>query len=154
VSASRVTAHVDADPTAAFATLTDPARLPRWNAAVRRVVDAPPSLVEGAEWVVEMHVLGRTWRSRAQVVELDSGKHVFRHRSRTDDGNPSFADWSWAVTPGLHGGSDVTVSWDLHPKTFWRRALFVHVRRRQLRSEVTASLKALGEEARTMLPHG
>lgn len=153
MTATRVTAHVGAEPTVVFAALTDPARLPHWNAAVRRVVEAPPSLTQGAEWVVEMHILGRTWHSRAEVTELDAEKLVFRHRSRTDDGNPSFADWSWTVTPTPAGGSDVTVSWDLHPQTFWRRVLFVHVRRWQLRGEVAASMRAL-EEAQTVLLRG
>jgi uncharacterized protein YndB with AHSA1/START domain len=124
VTAARIIAQVDGDPDVLFATLTDPARLPLWNAAVRRVIDVPVSLDGGADWVVEMHALGRTWRSRSHVVELDATARTFRYRSRTDDGNPSFTDWVWTVAPRRDGGRDVTVSWDLHPVTFWRRALF------------------------------
>jgi hypothetical protein len=47
------------------------------------------------------------------------------------------------VRPAAHG-CDVSVSWTLHPATFWRRVLLGRVRQRQLRhSEVPASLDAL-----------
>lgn len=139
---------------AVFATITDPSRLPSWNAAIRRVVDAPISLAGGSDWVVEMYVLGRTWHSHSQVAELNAVTRTFRYRSRTDDGNPSYADWAWTVTPAGQRGSDVTVSWDLHPVTFWRRVLFVHIRRWQLRREVGASVGELAGAARTVLPSG
>jgi len=154
MAASSISAHVDADPDAVFTTLTDAHRLPTWNAAILRVIEAPPTLTEGAEWVVEMHALGRRWHSRGRVLALDPTTRTFRHRSCTDDGNPSYVDWTWTVTAHKQGGSQVTVSWDLHPQTFWRRVLFVHIRRRQLaHTELPTSLAALGTAARNMVAH-
>ena len=154
MATSHFRARADAAPDALFSIITDPSQLPSWNTAIRRVVDAPVSLAEGAEWVVELHVMGRTWHSRSQVVELDTDSRTFRYRSRTDDGNPSYADWSWQIAAAAEGGSDVTVTWDLHPATFWRRVLFVHIRRGQLRREVDASVHQLAAAARKMLPRG
>lgn len=74
----------------------------------------------GSEWVVDFRVLGRTWRSRSTVEELDRGGRRFACRSGTDDGC------------------------DPHPVAFWRRLLLVRVRARQLaRTEIPASLAAL-----------
>jgi uncharacterized protein YndB with AHSA1/START domain len=142
-AATRVSAVVPADPAAVFGTLTDVARLPDWNAAMRSIIDQPDRLAVGAEWVVEFRVLGRTWRSRSAVEEFDVGARRFVYRSGTDDGNPSYARWAWEVTEDP-AGSKVTVSWELHPVTFWRRTLLVRIRGRQLaRTELPASLAAL-----------
>src|SRR5262245_43316271 len=149
MSGTTLTARIDADPDAVFAVLVDPSRLPEWNRAIRRVVHAPSALVTGAEWVVELHVLGRTWHSRSRVLGIDPVARTFSHRSQTDDGNPSYADWAWAVTGHPNGGSLVTVSFELAPRTFWRRALFVHVRGRQLATqELPRSLSVLSAAAR------
>jgi hypothetical protein len=44
----------------------------------------------------------------------------------------------------LPGGCNVTVSYALHPSTFWRRVLLVRIRSRQLaRREVPDSLRSL-----------
>jgi uncharacterized protein YndB with AHSA1/START domain len=148
-------AHVDAGPDEVFATLTDPARLPHWNHAVRRVVDAPTTLSSGDQWVVELHVLGRTWHSRSRVEALDPVARVFAHRSQTDDGNPSYALWRWTVTSEPDGGSLVTVTFELQPRTFWRKALFVHVRRHQLAAqELPRSLAALAVASKTSVAGG
>jgi hypothetical protein len=65
------------------------------------------------------------------------------YRSATDDGNPSYAHWAWDVADDP-GGSRVTVSWDVHPVTFWRRVLLARIRARQItRTEIPASLEAL-----------
>jgi hypothetical protein len=40
------------------------------------------------------------------------------------------------------------VSWDLNPRTFWRRHLVVHLRRRALAQEVPTSIRALAEASR------
>jgi hypothetical protein len=137
------TGCVPADADSAFRAITNLARLPRWNNAVTSVVDAPAELVEGAEWVVELHALAQTWHSRSTVVHLDTEARRFAYRSCTDDGNPSWVDWSWTVRDHP-AGAEVTVTWELHPVTFWRRALFSHLRKRQLaRTEVPASLAAL-----------
>lgn len=150
-----VTAVVPADPDAVFATVTDPARLPEWNEAIRRVIDSPAQLDTGAEWVVEMHALGRSWRSRSRVEDIDRAARVFRYRSGTDDGNPSYVNWHWSVTPDEGGGSRVTVTGELNPKTFWRKALFVHIRRRQLVGhEIARSLHALAGTVRAATTRG
>ena len=141
------TAHassvVPAPPDVVFATLTDIARLPDWNAVMTNVVDQPAVFAVGSEWVVAFHALGRTWRSRSTVEELDLAGRRFAYRSSTDDGNPSHAQWAWTVSDDP-AGSRVTVTWTLHPVTFWRRVLLVRVRSRQLaRTELPASLSAL-----------
>lgn len=67
----------------------------------------------------------------------------FVYQSRTDDGNPSYARWRWEVSDHADG-SQVSVTWELHPVTFWRRVLLVRIRSRQLaRTEIPASLAAL-----------
>jgi uncharacterized protein YndB with AHSA1/START domain len=140
----QVSAALAADPEAAFRVVTDIGQLPRWNTIMTAVVEQPATLEVGSEWVVEFHVMGRTWNSRSTVEQLDVEGRRFAYRSRTDDGNPSYARWSWAVDEDP-GGSRVTVSWELHPVTFWRRVLLGRIRAQQLaRTEVATSLAALG----------
>src|SRR2546421_496691 len=86
-------------PLAAFRAITDLARLPEWNAKMIRVVALPEHLAVGAEWIVEFAVFGRRWKSRSRVESIDAGAMRFAHRTRTDDGNPSFSDWRWEVEP-------------------------------------------------------
>ena len=130
-----------------FQTITDLEGLPAWNEKMTRVVEQPPALEPGAEWVVEFHVLGQTWHSRSVLDELDAARGRFVYRSRTDDGNPSEATWTWDVAPDA-AGSRVTVRWSLRPETFWRRVLLVRIRSRHLaRTEVPASLAALASVA-------
>ena len=130
-----------------FRTLTDITRLPEWNAAMTSVVEQPERLAVGSEWLVEFHALGQTWRSRSVVEELDPASRRFTYRSGTDDGNPSYARWRWEVADD-GAGSRVTVTWELHPVTFWRRVLLARIRARQLaRSEVPSSLAALARAA-------
>jgi uncharacterized protein YndB with AHSA1/START domain len=151
---SHAAAVVPASKQDVFRTLTDIAGLPRWNAAMARVVEQPDALRPGAEWVVEFRVLGRTWNSRSTIDELDTTAGRFRYRSRTDDGNPSEASWSWTVTDDP-AGSRVEVAWTLRPLTFWRRALLGRIRSRQLaRTEVPASLAALAAAAAVRSPAG
>lgn len=145
--ATSASAIVPARPDAVFRTLTDIAGLPTWNARMTSVVDQPVSLAVGAEWVVEFHALGQTWRSRSTVEELDVTMRRFAYRSRTDDGNPSYATWTWEVADDP-AGSRVTVTWDLHPVTFWRRVLLSRVRARQLaQTEIPTSIAALAATA-------
>jgi len=138
-------ALVDVEADAVFATLTDLARLPTWNEKMVRVVALPDRIEPGAEWVVEFAMFGRQWKSRSRVAILDAATHRFEYRTQTDDGNASFTDWRWRVEPeGV--GSRVSVSWELHPRTFWRRVFFSRVRARQLaRTEVPASLATLAK---------
>jgi uncharacterized protein YndB with AHSA1/START domain len=132
-----------ASPDTVFRTVTDIGGLPSWNQKMTSVIDQPTNLEAGAEWVVEFHVLGRTWRSRSTLDELDVASRRFVYRSRTDDGNPSEAQWAWEVTDDPVG-SRVTVTWSLHPVTFWRRVLLGRIRARQLaHTEVPTSLTAL-----------
>lgn len=139
-----VTEDLPADADELFALLTDIERLPAWNKHNHHVVETPDALVEGAEWVVETRALGSKWNSRAQVLELDRAARRFVHRSASDDGNPSYARWKWQVAATEHG-SQITVTWELHPKTFWRKRLLVRVRHRQLQKEVRTSLRAAAQ---------
>ncbi len=138
-----------ADADDVFRLITTPERLPEWNRAIVRVVDAPEELGPGAVWVVELSALGQRWQSRSTLLELDREARRFAYRSQTDDGNASYAEWSWRVN-GAPGGCEVAVSFALHPRTFWRRVLLVKVRARQLRRrEVPQSLWALASFATT-----
>ena len=84
---------------------------------------------------------------------LDASARRFEYTSRTDDGHPSYTVWSWTVS-GTERGSRVSVSWELNPKTFWRRVLLVRVRQHQLlKSEVPTSLAALGGAASWTTAH-
>ena len=140
---THASAVITAGPDAVFGTLIDIARLPEWNTAMASVVEQPDRLDLGGEWVVEFRALGQRWRSRSTVEELDVAARRFAYRSGTDDGNPSYARWSWDVAEDP-AGSRVTVSWSLHPATSWRRVLLVRIRGRQLaRTEIPASLAAL-----------
>jgi hypothetical protein len=150
--AASAAAVVPAPADAVFATLTDIARLPEWNDIMSSVVERPDRLEVGAEWVVELHALGQTWRSRSKVEDLDVAGRRFAYRSVTDDGNPSYARWTWTVADD-GAGSRVTVSWELHPVTFWRRVLLARVRARQLaRTEIPGSLAALARAVASALP--
>lgn len=141
------TTAIAAHPDTVFGIVTDISGLPSWNAAMTAVVDQPERLEVGAEWVVEFHALGQTWRSRSVLEELDVAARRFTYRSGTDDGNPSYARWTWVVEQDGRG-SRVTVQWSLHPVTFWRRVLLVRIRGRQLaRREVPTSLAALAAAA-------
>jgi uncharacterized protein YndB with AHSA1/START domain len=131
-----------------FGLLTDVNRLPEWNTIIIKVLERPEALSPGAEWVVQLKAVGNSWASRSTIEEFDTRRRVFAYRSRTDDGNPSYARWRWTVESASESESRVTVSWELHPKTFWRRALLVRVRGRQLRREVPASIDSLARALR------
>jgi uncharacterized protein YndB with AHSA1/START domain len=88
-----VARSVPGAPNEVFALLTDLARLPEWNVIMTGVVERPESLAPGAEWVVELKAMGKTWWSRSRVQEFDAAQRVIAYRSRTDDGNPSYAIW-------------------------------------------------------------
>lgn len=134
---------LDVDPDVLFGTLIDLDRLSEWNTAITKLVDRPDVLEPGAEWVVEVHALAQHWPSRSRVEAIDRQARRFSYRSCTDDGNASYALWSWTIDAD-GDASRVTVAWDLHPKTFWRRVLLTRIRARQLaRTEVPTSLAAL-----------
>ena len=140
VSASRLVAG-SADEV--FNVITDISGLPEWNATITAVIERPEHLCEGAQWTVEICALGRTWQSRSTVETLDPIRRCFAYRSASDDGNPSFALWTWVVVPHPDGAL-VTVAGELHALTFVRRALLVRIRARQLgHNELVDSLAAL-----------
>jgi hypothetical protein len=140
----QATTHVDAPPAGVFARLVDIERLPDWNHAITEVVEQPWQLAPGAVWKVRLHALGQSWVSKSTLIELDKAQGRFRYRSQTDDGNRSYADWEWTVQPD-GSGAQVEVAVELHPLTFWRKYLLVHIRRPALRNEMIASLAALAE---------
>lgn len=148
-----ISRFIEAGPARVMYVLTDVAGLSTWNSAITSTVQAPVELSEGVEWVVELAALGQRWNSRSRVLELDREAGVFAYRSCTDDGNPSYAKWRWEVRPKGQG-SEVMVTWSLHPQTFWRRALLVRIRERQLaRVEVPGSLAALEQACRAPMAH-
>ena len=141
---------ISAGPDNVFRLLTEARRLPEWNHRIVRLIEAPESLTAGCQWVVELSALGQSWPSRSTVVELDVSTRRFTYRSQTDDGNSSYADWTWQVD-NAPDGCAVSVSLALHPATFWRRVLLAKVRGRQLRRhELPESLAALASLATTV----
>ena len=142
-SVTRAEATVPADPDVVFATPATSIGRPTGTNRMASVVETPDAIEPGSEWVVEFRGFGRSWRSRSTLEILDRTKRRFACRSRTHDGNPSYAKWEWTVADDP-AGSRVHVSWSLRPVTFWRRMLLVRMRARQLaRAELSASLAAL-----------
>jgi hypothetical protein len=134
--------RLDASPVSVLQRVTDIAKLPEWNQAITDVLEQPAQLTPGSVWKVRLHALGQSWVSKSTLLELNETDGRFRYRSQSDDGNPSYADWEWRVQPA-GTGSNVTVSVELQPMTFWRRHLLVKLRRPALRKEMHASLVAL-----------
>jgi hypothetical protein len=83
------------------------------------------------------------WNSRSQVVAIDRNNFRFAYKTESDDGNPSYALWTWEIVPDEHS-AQITVKWDCYPKTIGRRLLASRLRERQLRREVATSLAAIG----------
>jgi uncharacterized protein YndB with AHSA1/START domain len=134
---------IDATPAGVFTAITAIDRLPEWNQRIAAVIRTPGTpLTEGTEWTVQMHVPPATWPSRSRVLTFDPVRLLFEYTSQSDDGNPSYVIWRWSIVS--HGDSArVTVGWTGYPKTFWRRLVFARLRRKQLRAEAPASLRAL-----------
>ena len=125
-----------------FDLISSVARLPEWNEHIHHVVEAPSGPAQvGDEWVVEMRAMASRWNSRSRIGVVDRDAGRFALRSQTDDGNPSYAEWEWLMEPA-GDETDVTVSWQLYPKTLWRRLLFSKIRHHQLKEEVRGSLRA------------
>jgi uncharacterized protein YndB with AHSA1/START domain len=139
------TVQLAADPTDVFDLLVDVERLPEWNERVDHVIESPVDpLAEGTEWVIEMHAMGVRWPSRSRALRVDHTAMVLEHRSATDDGNPSFGVWSWQVTPN-GDGSTLTVTWAVHPRSFWRKLILARIRRGFLDVEVRASVAGVDD---------
>jgi hypothetical protein len=132
-----------------FDLLVDVDRLPEWNAHVHHVIERPERpLAEGIEWVVQMRAMGGRWPSRARALSVDRAALRLEHRSCSDDGNPTYALWSWQVSPREHG-STLTVAWAVYPRSFWRKLLIARARRPVLADEVRASLAGMDDYLRT-----
>jgi hypothetical protein len=143
---------LDARPEQVFAVLVDVARFPVWNAKVHHVIELPDGpLTEDSEWVIEMRAMGTRWpsRSHATTVDLEAGR--FEHTSRTADGNPSYALWSWEVRPDLRG-TELTVTWAMYVRTFGRRMFAAPLRKPRLNAEVRASLTCLNDYVMSLDP--
>jgi uncharacterized protein YndB with AHSA1/START domain len=126
-----------------FDVLVDVDRLPEWNAHVHHVIERPDrALAAGVEWVIQMRAMGTKWPSRSRALTVDRAALSFEHRSCSDDGNPSYALWSWQLTP-TPDGSTLTVTWTVHPRSFWRKLILARARRPVLADEVKASLAGL-----------
>lgn len=138
-----VTTRLAAPPRAVLDAVTDLAGLAAWNDAIESVAEVPEDLGVGAQWVVVMHPPGwPRWRSRSTVEEFDPETLRFVHTTRTDDGNPSWATWSWQARP--HGdGTELSVTWQVRPRTLGRRSVLARLRRRMLQREVARSLDRL-----------
>jgi hypothetical protein len=141
-----VTHRLAARPEQVLAAVTDVRALAGWNDAIEAVAEAPDDLTPGAEWVVVMHPRGwPRWRSRSTVEEIDREALRFVHTTRTDDGNPSWGTWTWQVRPAGRG-AELSVTWDLHPRTMGRRSVIARLRRPMLQREVRRSLAALDRQ--------
>jgi hypothetical protein len=134
---------IEGDPGVIFDTITDIERLPEWNGAIEQVMDRPAGLTTGATWTVEMHPTRLLrWKSVSTLQELDEEGLRFTYRTVNADGNPSYALWSWELTP-MPPSVRVSVHWDVYLETLDRRLFAGPIRRRQLRREVAASLATL-----------
>ena len=71
-------------------------------------------------------------RSRVQEVHRDRLR--FAYRTQTDDGNPTYVDWTGEISPD-GGGARVDVRWEARLTTLGRRP--------QLSREVPATLAAI-----------
>jgi uncharacterized protein YndB with AHSA1/START domain len=129
-------------PAEVFAFITDVDQLPAWNDLITGVVSKPADLQPGSVWKVSLAQGPMRWVSRSTVVEHDPTLGRFIYRSGTDDDNPSYAMWSWQVTPHPLG-SELTVSWSVNPRTRIRRWVLAPLRARRLRAEVPTSLERL-----------
>jgi uncharacterized protein YndB with AHSA1/START domain len=143
---------IDATPDQVFAVLTDIERLPVWNAKVHHVIELPDGpVVEDAEWVIEMRAMGTRWPSRSHATAVDPANWRFEYTSCTDDGNPSYALWSWEIRSHARG-SELTVTWAMYVRSFWRRVLLSHLRKPKLEAEIRVSLAGLNSYFRLLEP--
>ena len=138
---------IEASPEAVFPRVIDIDGLPSWNAKIQEVVSRPGSVAEGAQWTVRVKANGSKWTSSSEVVELDRTERRFVHRSKRDGKNPSYALWTWTVEPSS-AGAKLTVTCELHPKTFFLKHVLLPVRKGPLRKEMQASLDELSELVR------
>lgn len=138
---------VEAGPAEVFDVITDIPRLPDWNLEIPKVVTAPEVLGVGTEWVVEIHAMHTHWNSRARAIEVDRDGGRFAYRSQGDNGNPSYADWRWHLSPAASGGgTHVAVEVDVRPRSLPRRWFLARLRKPGLHKAMNESLLALHEQ--------
>ena len=82
-----------------------------------------------------MRASGGRWPSRSRALVVDPVARRFEYETRSDDGNPTFGLWSWQVTP-VDGGSELSVTWAIYPRTWGRRLFGARIRRPALVTEV------------------
>ena len=100
------TVQLTAPATDVFDLLIDVDRLPEWNAHVHHVIDkSERPLASGVDSVIQMRAMWTRWPSRSTALTVDRSTLSFEHRSCSDDGNPSYALWSWQVTPTPSGST-------------------------------------------------
>lgn len=141
-SAGKVKAKVPAPAGDVFAAVTDIGRLAAWNDRIEGIETPVHELGVGDRWAVRMALPGKRFTSVSEVIELDRSVRRFSYRSKPDDDNPSATTWTWEVAEVDDGGSEVTVSWSLRPRTPGRRVIAA-VRRRMIPKEVSASIGRL-----------
>src|SRR5258708_6317990 len=118
------TARVGAHPQAVLDLICGLGRLPAWNTAIEQIIEQPAALAKGAEWVAVMHPRRMPpWKSRSRIGEIDRDRLRFSYTSRNEDGNPSYAVWSWEVASADDGATDVTVRWDVYLKTIYPKLI-------------------------------
>jgi uncharacterized protein YndB with AHSA1/START domain len=143
------TVELTASAAKVFDLLVDVDRLPEWNTHVDHVIERSEGpLAAGVEWVIQMRAMGTRWPSRARALTVDRDAGRFEHRSCSDDGNPTYGMWSWQVVPHA-GGSTLTVTWAIYPRSFWRKLLLGRARRPVLAAEVKASLAGMDDYLRS-----
>jgi uncharacterized protein YndB with AHSA1/START domain len=139
----RTVTRIESTPGAVFDLITDIARLPEWNRAIEAVLERPPALAVGEQWIVKMHPPHTpSWGSVSRAETIDRRGLRFAYETRNTDGNPSYTKWAWTLVD-LDGGTQVTVTWDVYLKTFDRRVLAGPLRKRQLEREVAGSLASM-----------
>lgn len=138
----QATTVIDAPAAAVFERITDLDHLPDWNTEIPRVIARPPALAVGAQWVVRIKAMGKGWDSRSTALVIDPEHGRFAYRSQTDDGNPSYAEWRWQLSPAP-AGTRVDVEVDIRPRTRTRRYLLSGMRRPSLHKAMRRSLDAL-----------
>jgi uncharacterized protein YndB with AHSA1/START domain len=141
-------AVIDDSPTAVFDLITNLDRLTEWNDAIEKVEERPVLLTEGSTWTVKMRPRrAPSWGSISRVHTFDPSALRFAYETRNTDGNPSYTNWTWQVSP-RDDGSEVTVRWECHLATLDRRLFAGPLRRRGLAHEVPRSLSRLADALR------
>jgi hypothetical protein len=95
-----------------------------------------------------MRASGGRWPGRSRALVVDPIARRFEYESRSGDGNPTSALWSWQVTPA-DAGCELTVTWAVYPRTWGRRLLGARIRRPALIAEVRIRVRHVQPPRRT-----